>query len=93
MGKSQRALDHTKTTIKTINEEKSKLLNRKMELYRDNLEPKNWASNEIAFIQAMTTQTEKLLTESEHIAHDIEHVSNQLNKRFDVACISENEKK
>ena len=64
-----------------------------MELYRDNLEPKNWASNEIAFIQAMTTQTEKLLTESEHIAHDIEHVSNQLNKRFDVACVSENEKK
>lgn len=57
-------------TIKTINEEKEKLLNRKIELYRDNLDPK-WASNGIAFLQATTTQIEKMLMESEHIANDI----------------------
>ena len=48
--KSQRALDNIKTTINNINKEKDKLLNRKKELYGDNLEPKKWASNEIAFV-------------------------------------------
>jgi hypothetical protein len=56
--KSQRALDHIKTTINKINKDKGKLLlNRKKELYGDNLQPKKWASNEIAFVQAMTAQT------------------------------------
>lgn len=93
VNKSQRALDHIQTTVKKINEEKNKLLNRKMELYGDNLEVKSWASNEIAFIQAMTIQTEKTLLELERIANDVEHVSNQLKKRFDVASVSENENK
>ena len=34
-----------------------------------------------------------MLKESEHTAHDIEHVSNQLKKRSDVASVNENEKK
>lgn len=93
VSKSQQALDHIKNTIKTINEEKSKLLNRKMELYADYLEPKNWAANEINFVQEMTTHVESMLTESNNIAHDIEHVSNQLAKRFDVASVNENERK
>ena len=40
VNKSQRALDHIKKTIKTINEEKDKLFKRKIELYGDNLEQK-----------------------------------------------------
>ncbi|CAB4040684.1 Hypothetical predicted protein [Paramuricea clavata] len=64
-----------------------------MELYTDNLEPKKWASNEINFVQEMTTHVESMLTESNNIAHDIEYVSNQLAKRFDVASVNENEKK
>ncbi|CAB4002806.1 Hypothetical predicted protein [Paramuricea clavata] len=67
--KSQRALDHIKTSINKINKVKGKLLlNRKKELYGDNLEPKKWASNEIAFVQAMTAQTGEMLKESEEIA-------------------------
>ena len=36
VSKSQRALDHIKKTIKTINEEKDKLFKRKIELYGEN---------------------------------------------------------
>ena len=73
-------------------------MNRKKGRHRDNLEPKNWASNEIAFIQAKTIQREEMLKEFEHvahdhIAHDIEHASNQLKKISDVASANENEKK
>ena len=73
-------------------------MNRKKGRHRDNLEPKNWASNEIAFIQAKTIQREEMLQEFEHvahdhIAHDIEHASNQLKKISDVASANENEKK
>ena len=91
--KSQRALDHIKTTINKINKEKGKLLNCKKELYGDNLEPKKWASNEIAFVQAMTAQTGEMLKESEEIANDIEHINNQLRKRFDAASVNDYEKK
>ena len=37
-------LDHIKSTSIKINEEKSKLLNRKKELFCDNLEVKNWGN-------------------------------------------------
>ena len=93
VNKSQRALDHIKKTIKTINEEKDKLLKRKIELYEDNLEPKKWAGNEITFLQAKTTQVENMLKESEHISHEIEFVCCQLRKRFDMAAVNENERK
>ena len=93
VSKSQRALDHVKRTIKTINEDKNKLLKRKIELYGDNLEPKKWASNEIAFLVAKIAQIENMLTESEHIAHDIEHVCSLLRKRFDMASVNESERK
>ena len=48
-----------------------------------NLEPKKWASNEIAFLEAKIAQIENMRAESEHIAHDIEHVCSLLRKRFD----------
>ena len=49
VSKSQRALDHIKMTIKTMRK-KTSFLKRKIELYGDHLEPKKWASNEIAFL-------------------------------------------
>ena len=94
MCKSQRALDHIKTTINKINKDKGKLLlNRKKELYGDNLQPKKWASNEIAFVQAMTAQAGEMLKESEGIANDIEHINNQLRKRLDATSVNDYEKK
>lgn len=62
-------------------------MNRKKGRHRDNLEPKNWASNEIAFIQAKTIQREEMLKEFEHVAHDhiaydIEHVSKSVEEKI-----------
>ena len=62
-------------------------------MYGDNLEPKKWASNEIAFLEAKIAQIENMRTESEHIAHDIEHVCSLLRKRFDMASVNESERK
>ena len=93
VGKSQRVLDHIKSTSIKINEEKSKLLNRKKELFCDNLEVKNWAINEVAFIQDMAAKTEQLMMECEQLAHDIQHVNNQLRKRFDCVAVKDTEEK
>ena len=73
-----------------IQKERGQLLNRKMKLGG---EAKKWASNEIAFVQAKIGQTSELLKESEQIAHDVEHVSNPLIKRFDSSTVHESEKK
>ena len=61
-------------------------------MYGDNLEPKKWASNEIAFLEAKIAQIENTRTESEHIDHDIEHVCSLLRKRFDMASVNESER-
>ena len=76
VNKSQRPI-HINNTMCEIQKERDQLLNRKMKLGG---EAKKWASNEIAFVQAKIGQTSELLKESEQIAHDVEHVSNQLIK-------------
>ena len=67
-------------------------MNRKKELYGEDLVAKKWASNEIAFVQEKMQETDLLLKESEQISHDLDHVSNQLNKRFDSSTVHESEK-
>lgn len=94
MNKSQRAVQHINNTIKEIEKEKNKLLNRKKELYGEDMEPKKCASNEIAFVQlAKIEVTDELLNESKQIVNDVEHVSDQLIKRFDPHSVHENERK
>lgn len=57
-------------------------MNRKRELYGEDMEPKKWANNEIAFVQLKIEEADKMLDESRKIFHDVEHVSNQVIKRL-----------
>jgi ferritin-like metal-binding protein YciE len=57
------------------------------------MEPKPWASNEIAYVQEKVEEVEKLLNESEQLVHNVEHVSNQLIKRFDPHLVHHDERK
>ena len=93
VNKSQRAILHINNTMCEIRKVKDKLLNRKKELYGEDLEAKKWASNEIAFVLPTIRQLEELINESEKIANDVEHVSNQLMKRFDSSTVRESEEK
>ena len=92
VNKSQRAIQHINNTMCEIREEKDKLLNRKKELYGKDMEAKKWASYEIAFVQATIGEIDELINESEKIANDVEHVSNQLMKRFYSSTVHESEK-
>ena len=93
VSKSQRAILHINNTMREIRKEKEKLLIEKKELYGEDMDAKKWASNEITFVLARIQQIEELSNECEKIANDMEHVSNQLMKRFDSRSVRESEEK
>ena len=41
----------------------------------------------------MAAKTEQLMMECEQLAHDIQHVNNQLRKRFDCVAVKDTEEK
>ena len=70
-----------------------KLVNRKGDMYDDELKPRPWASSEIEFVNYNFDKMDCLVAGTNFIAQDIQYVFHQLEKRFDAASISSNEQK
>ena len=68
-------------------------MNRKKELFDDELKPRPWASNEIEFVNLNLNKMDCLVTRTNIIAQDIQYVFHQLEKRFDAASIRSNVQK
>ena len=91
--KCERALSHINNSLTEIKEVIEKLVNRKRELFDDELKPKPWASNEIEFVTSNLSKMDCLVTGTNVIAQDIQYVFHQLEKRCDAASIRSNEQK
>ena len=78
------------TEIKEVIE---KLVNKKRELFDDELKPRPWASNEIEFVNSNLNKMDCLVTGTNVIAQDIQYVFHQLEKKSDAASIRSNEQK
>ena len=94
VNKSQRAILHINNTMCEIRKEKDKLLNRKKKNCMGNIwKPRNGLAMHLLLFYQQYDRYE-LINESEKIAiNDVEHVSNQLMKRFDSSTVRESEEK
>ena len=91
MKKCERALSHINNSLTEIKDVIEKPVNRKRELFDEELTPRPWASNEIEFVNSNLNKMDCLVTGTNVIAHDIQYVFHQLEKRFDAASIRSNE--
>ena len=91
--KCKRALSHIKGSLKEMDEVKDKLMNRKRELFDEDVKPKPWASSEITFVENFLAKISEIIVDPEKIAMDLEYVLHQLEKRFSKAEVDTNERK
>ena len=84
-------MSHINDSLTEIKEVIEKLVNRKKELFDDELKPRPWASNEIEFVNLNLNKMDCLVTGTNVIPQDIQYVFHQLEKRFDAASIRSNE--
>ncbi len=89
----QRALIHIKDSLKEMEEVRDKLLNRKRELFDEDVKPKPWASSEITFVDNFLAKINEIIVEPEKIAMDLEYVLHQLERRFNKSQVETSERK
>ena len=82
VAKCRRALNHIKGSLKEMNEVRDKLMNRKKELFDEDVKLKPWASSEINFVENFLEKICEILVDPEKMAMDLEYVLHQLEKRF-----------
>ncbi len=91
--KCQRVLAHVSDTLSLMKNVNKKLLNRKKELFNEELKPKPWAASEISFVNKYLEVLGRIIGETQQMTLDIEHVMQQLEKRFDRASVASSEEK
>ena len=93
VAKCRRALNHIKGSLKEMNEVRDKLMNRRKELFDEDVKLKPWVSSEINFVENFLEKICEILVDPEKMAMDLEYVLHQLEKRFSKTEITTSERK
>ena len=93
VGKCQRACKHVDGTLLSVRNMKEKLMARRKELLDVNLAPKDWAHDEVGFIDTSMEQVTSILNEVEKLVNNLQFSLSQLRKKFDAASVLQSEMK
>ncbi len=80
VGKCQRACKHVDGTLLSVRNMKEKLMARRKELLDVNLAPKDWAHDEVGFIDTSVEQVTSILNEVEKLVN-LQFLLSQLRKK------------
>ena len=80
VGKCERAWKHVGKTLFSVKNMKTKLLSRRMNLLDENMAPKDWALDELSFIDNSVEQLTAIMKEIESMVNNLQFLPSQLKK-------------